>query len=99
MARLWAGLFNNHFIHKGYNLTNFMINLKNYNLVLTDIDNIYFYPILLKRMIIRNMAKFNARLILYTVENNLPLLSDENKLLFYREFEKNFERVLILKSL
>lgn len=98
MGKLWSDLFNNNFIHKDYNLANFMIDTANHMLFLADIDNIYSTPILMEKLIIRNLAKFYARLLVDFVGHDLELLSYEERDLFFKEFLRDYKKDIEFKE-
>ncbi|MCK8824300.1 lipopolysaccharide kinase InaA family protein [Fuchsiella alkaliacetigena] len=75
LAKLWAELYNNKFLHKDPNLFNLFINWDNgdFNLSLVDIDNIYKLPFIPKKLVVKNLFKFNERLIVNCNELGLEL--------------------------
>ena len=96
LGKLWAKLNNNNFFHKDAALWNFLV--KDKELMLVDVDDIYNYPILPKLWQIKNLARFNASLLSHFSKEGIKLPSLKERALFFKEFDKYYQGSLQLKE-
>ncbi|MCK8816321.1 hypothetical protein MWH28_02950 [Natroniella sulfidigena] len=90
MAKLWAKLLNNNFLHRDPTLENFLIN-KDLRLSLVDIDHLYHLPVLFESLIIDALVRFNAESCIYFDKTNSRFLSRKERVLFLTELIEGYE--------
>lgn len=99
LAYILAKLYSKGFIQGDPNLENVMVKANSINdkgqidlgIVLVDIDSIRKWPILLDKIIIKNLVKFNALTIRNLSKYNTILISCEDRQLFLEEFLKHYK--------
>ncbi|MCK8827533.1 hypothetical protein MWH25_07230 [Natroniella acetigena] len=90
IAKLWAKLLNNNFLHRDPTLENFLVN-KNLRLNLVDIDHLYHLPVLFESLIIDALVRFNAESCIYFDRTNSRFLSRKERVLFLTELVEGYE--------
>ncbi|SJZ46689.1 lipopolysaccharide kinase InaA family protein [Selenihalanaerobacter shriftii] len=94
LGRLWAKLINNNFSHQDPALDNFFININKEKVkwTLIDLDDIYSMPFLPKIVVMHTLARFIAKIYIFSFKYDISLFKGRELILFLKEFYRNYNR-------
>ncbi|WP_027339408.1 lipopolysaccharide kinase InaA family protein [Halonatronum saccharophilum] len=90
LGQIWGKLLGNNFSHQDPGLQNFMINLNSNKIVLIDVDNIYWIPISVKRVVLESLVRFYDRSLSNFHQTDAKSLTAQERILFVKKLFKHY---------
>ncbi|MCK8824301.1 hypothetical protein [Fuchsiella alkaliacetigena] len=101
LARIWANIVNNDFLHQDPTPSNFMINIaqQGFKLSLVDVDDIYPLPFLPHKLVLHSLARFSRKFFSSLIRTkNEEFIGQQERYIFFKEFLAHYKRDIDFKK-